>query len=165
MVHREGSTGDTVQLNMLHGNHYQAGGSDNFLPGKTWGPWLWYLVCFRNSLPIVGSRLICFLRTMVRPAMQKRLRSRKQRLGHIPGFKTFPAIIHVEVFLVPLSFPMGVQHPVQPSFSAKIIQIKRPWIKELRTITGPMQMTQGLSRYPTSERAYMHSTHGRMGER
>jgi rhamnogalacturonan endolyase len=44
MIHREGSTGDAVQLNMIHGTHYQADGRDVFPNGKMWGPWLWYLV-------------------------------------------------------------------------------------------------------------------------
>ena len=45
MVHRESSTGDVVQLNMLHGTHFMASSSDMFPVGKVWGPWLWYLVC------------------------------------------------------------------------------------------------------------------------
>lgn len=43
MVHRESSTGDAVQLNMIHGTHFQVSASDVFPDGKTWGPWLWYL--------------------------------------------------------------------------------------------------------------------------
>ncbi|CAO2654065.1 Nn.00g107980.m01.CDS01 [Neocucurbitaria sp. VM-36] len=43
MVHRESKTGDAVQLNMIHGTHYQAVSRDAFADGKTWGPWLWYL--------------------------------------------------------------------------------------------------------------------------
>ncbi|EUC49592.1 polysaccharide lyase family 4 protein [Bipolaris oryzae ATCC 44560] len=47
MVHRESKTGDTVQLNMLHGTHYQASSRDSFATGegdaRIWGPWLWYL--------------------------------------------------------------------------------------------------------------------------
>ncbi|RDW92676.1 hypothetical protein BP5796_02070 [Coleophoma crateriformis] len=43
MVHRESSTGDVVQLNMIHGTHFQASSSDAFPVGKVWGPWLWYL--------------------------------------------------------------------------------------------------------------------------
>lgn len=43
MVHRESSTGDVVQLNMIHGTHFQASSSDAFPDGKIWGPWLWYL--------------------------------------------------------------------------------------------------------------------------
>ncbi|PSN72622.1 rhamnogalacturonate lyase-like protein [Corynespora cassiicola Philippines] len=43
MVHRESRTGDAVQLNMIHGTHYQAVSRDVFVDGKTWGPWLWYL--------------------------------------------------------------------------------------------------------------------------
>ncbi|KAF2003325.1 polysaccharide lyase family 4 protein [Amniculicola lignicola CBS 123094] len=43
MVHRESLTGDTVQLNMIHGTHFQAIATDTFADGKTWGPWLWYL--------------------------------------------------------------------------------------------------------------------------
>ncbi|KAF2400945.1 hypothetical protein EJ06DRAFT_509925 [Trichodelitschia bisporula] len=43
MIHRESITGDAVQLNMIHGTHYQARSNDAFAPGKTWGPWLWYL--------------------------------------------------------------------------------------------------------------------------
>lgn len=43
MVHRESSTGDVVQLNMIHGTHFQASSSDAFPDGKVWGPWLWYL--------------------------------------------------------------------------------------------------------------------------
>ncbi|TKX21756.1 rhamnogalacturonan lyase B-like protein 3 [Elsinoe australis] len=43
MVHRESQTGDAVQLNMIHGTHFQALSSDDFANGKIWGPWLWYL--------------------------------------------------------------------------------------------------------------------------
>lgn len=43
MVHRESATGDAVQLNMIHGTHFQAASSDAFPDGKMWGPWLWYL--------------------------------------------------------------------------------------------------------------------------
>ncbi|KAF2740570.1 rhamnogalacturonate lyase-like protein [Polyplosphaeria fusca] len=43
VVHRESKTGDAVQLNMIHGTHYQALSSDQSADGKTWGPWLWYL--------------------------------------------------------------------------------------------------------------------------
>ena len=44
MVHRESQTGDAVQLNMIHGTHFQALSNDTFADGKVWGPWLWYLV-------------------------------------------------------------------------------------------------------------------------
>ncbi len=44
MVHRESATGDAVQLNVFHGSHYQVTSSATFPVGKTWGPWLWYLV-------------------------------------------------------------------------------------------------------------------------
>ncbi|KAI1343322.1 polysaccharide lyase family 4 protein [Xylariaceae sp. FL0016] len=43
MVHRESSTGDAVQLNMIHGTHFQVSAVDDFPDGKIWGPWLWYL--------------------------------------------------------------------------------------------------------------------------
>ncbi|EAU30742.1 predicted protein [Aspergillus terreus NIH2624] len=43
MVHRESATGDAVQLNMIHGTHFQASSNDVFPDGKIWGPWLWYL--------------------------------------------------------------------------------------------------------------------------
>ncbi|PNS14329.1 hypothetical protein CAC42_6842 [Sphaceloma murrayae] len=43
MIHRESQTGDAVQLNMIHGTHFQALSSDAFADGKLWGPWLWYL--------------------------------------------------------------------------------------------------------------------------
>ncbi len=43
LVHRESSSGDVVQLNMLHGTHFMASSSDAFEVDKTWGPWLWYL--------------------------------------------------------------------------------------------------------------------------
>lgn len=42
-IHRESKTGDVVQLNMIHGTHYQAISRDSFAEGKIWGPWLWYL--------------------------------------------------------------------------------------------------------------------------
>lgn len=51
MVHRESRTGDTVQLNMIHGTHFQALSSDVFPAGKTWGPWLWYLVSDNQTSP------------------------------------------------------------------------------------------------------------------
>jgi rhamnogalacturonan endolyase len=44
MVHRESQSGDTVQLNMIHGTHFQTSSSDSFPTNKIWGPWLWYLV-------------------------------------------------------------------------------------------------------------------------
>ncbi|KAF2674978.1 hypothetical protein BT63DRAFT_25591 [Microthyrium microscopicum] len=43
MNHRESITGDTVQLNMIHGTHFQSISRDNFARGRTWGPFLWYL--------------------------------------------------------------------------------------------------------------------------
>ncbi|KAF4821945.1 Rhamnogalacturonate lyase [Colletotrichum siamense] len=43
MVHRESATGDAVQLNMVHGTHFQVSAVDVFPEGKMWGPWLWYL--------------------------------------------------------------------------------------------------------------------------
>lgn len=43
MVHRESATGDAVQLNMIHGTHFQVSSMDTFAAGKVWGPWLWYL--------------------------------------------------------------------------------------------------------------------------
>ncbi|KAF2227768.1 polysaccharide lyase family 4, domain III-domain-containing protein [Elsinoe ampelina] len=43
MIHRESQTGDAVQLNMIHGTHFQASSNDAFADGKLWGPWLWYL--------------------------------------------------------------------------------------------------------------------------
>lgn len=43
-VHRESLTGDAVMLNMIHGTHFMASSDDTFPVGKTWGPWLWYLV-------------------------------------------------------------------------------------------------------------------------
>ncbi|KAH8429125.1 putative rhamnogalacturonase [Aspergillus melleus] len=42
-VHRESATGDAVQLNMIHGTHFQVSAVDEFPDGKVWGPWLWYL--------------------------------------------------------------------------------------------------------------------------
>ncbi|KAF3903108.1 hypothetical protein ABW21_db0204285 [Orbilia brochopaga] len=42
-IHRESATGDTVQLNMIHGTHFQTTSDDAFQVGKTWGPWLWYM--------------------------------------------------------------------------------------------------------------------------
>ncbi|KAE9979273.1 hypothetical protein EG328_000996 [Venturia inaequalis] len=42
-LHRESKTGDAVQLNMIHGSHFQASSNDSFPVGKIWGPWLWYL--------------------------------------------------------------------------------------------------------------------------
>ncbi|CAN8102445.1 unnamed protein product [Discula destructiva] len=42
-VHRETTTGDTVQLNMIHGTHFMVSARDAFPVGKMWGPWLWYL--------------------------------------------------------------------------------------------------------------------------
>ncbi|KAF7558261.1 hypothetical protein G7Z17_g40 [Cylindrodendrum hubeiense] len=43
LVHRETNTGDAVQLNMIHGTHFQVSTVDVFPDGKIWGPWLWYL--------------------------------------------------------------------------------------------------------------------------
>lgn len=54
-MHRESSTGDVVQLNMLHGTHFMASASDYFDVGKIWGPWLWYLV---NQLISLVPRIL-----------------------------------------------------------------------------------------------------------
>ncbi|KZV62518.1 polysaccharide lyase family 4 protein [Peniophora sp. CONT] len=43
IVHRESATGDAVQLNVVHGTHFQASSADEFPVGKIFGPWLWYL--------------------------------------------------------------------------------------------------------------------------
>lgn len=43
IVHRESATGDAVQLNVVHGTHFQASSADDFPDGKIFGPWLWYL--------------------------------------------------------------------------------------------------------------------------
>lgn len=51
LLHRESRTGDVVLLNMLHGTHFMASSNDYFEVGKTWGPWLWYLVCHFIHLP------------------------------------------------------------------------------------------------------------------
>ncbi|TVY15723.1 Rhamnogalacturonate lyase [Lachnellula arida] len=42
-VHRESATGDAVELNVIHGSHFQVNSSATFPVGKIWGPWLWYL--------------------------------------------------------------------------------------------------------------------------
>ncbi|TVY33448.1 Rhamnogalacturonate lyase [Lachnellula subtilissima] len=42
-VHRESATGDAVELNVIHGSHFQVNSSATFPAGKIWGPWLWYL--------------------------------------------------------------------------------------------------------------------------
>ncbi|KAG8623901.1 hypothetical protein KVT40_008877 [Elsinoe batatas] len=43
-VHRESATGDAVQLNVVQDtSHFQIGVKTSQPPGKTWGPWLWYL--------------------------------------------------------------------------------------------------------------------------
>lgn len=44
-VHRESSTGDSVQLNVFQDTSHFRVGNDTLAPkGKIWGPWLWYLV-------------------------------------------------------------------------------------------------------------------------
>ncbi|KAI9694325.1 MAG: hypothetical protein M1820_009014 [Bogoriella megaspora] len=43
-VHRESSTGDSVQLNVVQDtSHFRVGNTTPQLPSKVWGPWLWYL--------------------------------------------------------------------------------------------------------------------------
>jgi rhamnogalacturonan endolyase len=45
-VHRESSKGDAVQLNVVQDtSHFRASAKLPQAVGKTWGPWLWYLVC------------------------------------------------------------------------------------------------------------------------
>jgi rhamnogalacturonan endolyase len=44
-VHRESSTGDAVQLNVVQDtSHFRVGAKTAQPVGKIWGPWLWYLV-------------------------------------------------------------------------------------------------------------------------
>ncbi|KAI9738374.1 MAG: hypothetical protein M1834_008877 [Cirrosporium novae-zelandiae] len=43
MVHRESSTGDVVQLNVMHGTHFMASSDDYVEQGRMFGPWLWYI--------------------------------------------------------------------------------------------------------------------------
>lgn len=43
-VHRESSTGDSVQLNVVQDtSHFRVAADVHLAEGKTWGPWLWYL--------------------------------------------------------------------------------------------------------------------------
>ncbi|KAF7552986.1 hypothetical protein G7Z17_g3952 [Cylindrodendrum hubeiense] len=43
-VHRESSTGDAVQLNVVQDtSHFRVGQKTTQPAGKVWGPWLWYL--------------------------------------------------------------------------------------------------------------------------
>ncbi|KAH7133728.1 polysaccharide lyase family 4, domain III-domain-containing protein [Dactylonectria macrodidyma] len=43
-VHRESSTGDAVQLNVVQDtSHFRVGQKTSQPVGKVWGPWLWYL--------------------------------------------------------------------------------------------------------------------------
>ncbi|KAH7137363.1 polysaccharide lyase family 4, domain III-domain-containing protein [Dactylonectria estremocensis] len=43
-VHRESSTGDAVQLNVVQDtSHFRVGQKTTQPVGKVWGPWLWYL--------------------------------------------------------------------------------------------------------------------------
>ncbi|CAN8099944.1 unnamed protein product [Discula destructiva] len=43
-VHRESSSGDSVQLNVVQDTSHFRVGNDTLAPvGKIWGPWLWYL--------------------------------------------------------------------------------------------------------------------------
>jgi rhamnogalacturonan endolyase len=57
MVHRESRTGDTVQLNMIHGGHFQAVCNDRFAVGRMWGPWLWYLVSLMVAMTTRCTRI------------------------------------------------------------------------------------------------------------
>ncbi|CAK5278237.1 unnamed protein product [Mycena citricolor] len=50
-VHRESSTGDSVQLNVVQDTSHFRVGNQTLPQGKTWGPWLWYLN--NGSLPDV----------------------------------------------------------------------------------------------------------------
>lgn len=44
-MHRESSTGDSVQLNVFQDtSHFRVGQTTPQPVGKVWGPWLWYLV-------------------------------------------------------------------------------------------------------------------------
>jgi rhamnogalacturonan endolyase len=61
MVHRESSTGDAVQLNMIHGTHFTISSNDVFPDGKTWGPWLWYLVRRSHNLQMARPPTQSFL--------------------------------------------------------------------------------------------------------
>lgn len=48
-VHRESSTGDSVQLNVFQDTSHFRVGNDTLAPvGKIWGPWLWYLVSLQR---------------------------------------------------------------------------------------------------------------------
>ncbi|KAJ5488804.1 hypothetical protein N7539_003694 [Penicillium diatomitis] len=44
LVRRESTTGDVVQLNMIHGTPFMASSKDLPPEGKIWGPWLGYLI-------------------------------------------------------------------------------------------------------------------------
>lgn len=49
-VHRESSTGDAVQLNVVQDtSHFRLGQKTTQPAGKIWGPWLWYLVSLAHN--------------------------------------------------------------------------------------------------------------------
>jgi hypothetical protein len=112
MAHREGSTGDSVLLNMIHGTHYQAGSKDEFAVGKTWGPWLWYLV---SSIWASGVEIDLFItdnsRMMGLSPMPEREPEKKMQLGHIAGIRMSSDTIPVGSSLVDLYFQMDAQQP------------------------------------------------------
>jgi rhamnogalacturonan endolyase len=55
-VHRESSTGDAVQLNVVQDtSHFRVGAKTPQPMGKIWGPWLWYLVSITLSQPTSTS--------------------------------------------------------------------------------------------------------------
>jgi hypothetical protein len=92
MVHRESSTGDVVQLNMLHGTHYMASSSDAFPVGKTWGPWLWYLVSAKQSILAIETDN---RRMMATQMMHLVAQYGKMGSIHIPGSRMRPTSLEV----------------------------------------------------------------------
>ena len=142
LVHRESKTGDAVQLNMLHGTHFQASSSDAFEVGKIWGPWLWYLVSWTAShqLSKIGSATNSKIRMTVLSPTSLSEPKKKTVNSHMTG-SMFPPTNPVARSQELSSCQMVDPQAVPPSSLETITLTKRPWIKAA-TSTTPHTLTR-----------------------
>ena len=158
-MHRESATGDAVELNVVHGSHYQVSSLASFPVGKIWGPWLWYLVspyCFKLRL---DADIMCFDRTMARKRMPQIAPSRSLKAGCTAGSTTQSTNLAAP-FRESSCCPTGVLRRVLLSFSATTTPTSQRWTKERTIITTNTQTPSASSKLMIFDPVTTDSTPG-----
>jgi hypothetical protein len=158
MVHRESSTGDAVQLNMIHGTHFMVSSNDVFPDGKVWGPWLWYLVLFCHRFYQMCADTANRTTDPKRTPPPAQLTS--SRHGPTNGSRMKPTSL-VAPFLAAWFSPTADQLPAHRSSWVTIARTRRRWTWARPTTIPARPTTRAGSPLRTCAPATTGCKHGR----